>query len=61
LSAKYGGKAVLGFTNLIASFLTIITPFCAGRSYITLAFCRFFIGVAHVGNFIFNKSLLNLF
>ena len=48
LSAKYGGKNVLGISNIIASIFTIVTPFCARWNYIALIFCRFLIGLAHV-------------
>ena len=47
LSLKFGGVKVLGISMLIASILTIVTPFFARWHYIALAVCRFFIGLAH--------------
>ncbi|CAF0884850.1 unnamed protein product, partial [Brachionus calyciflorus] len=47
LSSKYGARNVLGYTNLIAGILTIVSPFCANAGYIALSICRFFIGLAH--------------
>ncbi len=51
LSVKYGGKNVLGVSFLIASILTIVTPFTSRWGYVALAFCRFLIGIAHVNNY----------
>lgn len=48
LAAKYGGTKVIVVSNVIASILTIISPFFARSSYIALSLVRFFIGLAHV-------------
>ena len=48
LSAKFGGKRVLGISMLIASLLTIVDPFAARLHYAALFICRFLIGFAHV-------------
>lgn len=47
LAAKYGGTKVIVVSNVIASILTIISPFFARSSYIALSLVRFFIGLAH--------------
>ena len=47
LSLKFGGVKVLGISMLIASILTVITPFLARWHYLALAVLRFVIGLAH--------------
>jgi MFS family permease len=47
LAGKYGGRNILGVTNIIASGLTMLIPFFSQYGYLALSGCRFFIGLAH--------------
>ena len=45
---RFGGKNVLAFSMLVASLMTIVTPFAARWHYAALFVNRFLIGLAHV-------------
>ena len=48
LALKYGGKNVIGISELISGIFTILSPFCANSGYLALSVCRFFVGAGHV-------------
>jgi len=51
LSGRYGGKKVIVVSNIVASILTVVTPFSARWHWTALCLIRFLIGLAHVSFF----------
>lgn len=56
LSIIFGPKFIIGFTLVLASLLTLISPLASDYGYIWLIFVRFSIGILQV-----NKMISRLF